>query len=163
MTTGTIKKVVADRGFGFIAAEDAKEYFFHRGGLDSSLDFDRLVGGASLATRTATDSGPTIAGASLAVAISCVGRRIVLGDRTEEEVEAVRDALPENAQVTGFYSYGEISPYATGHCDLHNQTMTLTIFSESETPLPRREGAARAAMPTRAEPPVRYPDRGPLR
>ena len=42
MTTGTIKKVVADRGFGFIAAEDAKEYFFHRGGLDSSLDFDRL-------------------------------------------------------------------------------------------------------------------------
>ena len=45
VTTGTIKKVVADRGFGFIAAEDAKEYFFHRDGLDSSLDFDRLVGG----------------------------------------------------------------------------------------------------------------------
>ena len=45
MTTGTIKKVVADRGFGFIAAEDGKEYFFHRGGLDSSIDFDRLVGG----------------------------------------------------------------------------------------------------------------------
>src|SRR4029079_9338019 len=45
MTTGTIKKVVADRGFGFIAAEDAKEYFFHRDGLDSSLDFDRLTSG----------------------------------------------------------------------------------------------------------------------
>jgi CspA family cold shock protein len=45
VTTGTIKKIIADRGFGFIAAEDAKEYFFHRGGLDSSLDFDRLVGG----------------------------------------------------------------------------------------------------------------------
>jgi CspA family cold shock protein len=45
MTTGTIKKVVADRGFGFITAEDAKEYFFHRDGLDSSLDFDRLIGG----------------------------------------------------------------------------------------------------------------------
>ena len=45
VTTGTIKKVVADRGFGFIAADDAKEYFFHRGGLDSSLDFDRLSGG----------------------------------------------------------------------------------------------------------------------
>jgi len=45
VTTGTIKKVVADRGFGFIAAEDAKEYFFHRNSLDSSLDFDRLVGG----------------------------------------------------------------------------------------------------------------------
>ena len=45
MATGTIKKVVADRGFGFIVAEDAKEYFFHRDGLDSSLNFDRLVGG----------------------------------------------------------------------------------------------------------------------
>ncbi len=45
MATGTIKKVVADRGFGFITAEDSKDYFFHRGGLDSSLDFDRLVGG----------------------------------------------------------------------------------------------------------------------
>ena len=45
MATGPIKKVVADRGFGFIAAEDEKEYFFHRGGLDSSLDFDRLQGG----------------------------------------------------------------------------------------------------------------------
>jgi len=45
VTTGTIKKVVADRGFGFIAGEDAKEYFFHRGAIDSSLDFDRLVGG----------------------------------------------------------------------------------------------------------------------
>ena len=45
MTTGTIKKVVADRGFGFIAAEDTKENFFHRSGVDSSLDFDRLVGG----------------------------------------------------------------------------------------------------------------------
>jgi CspA family cold shock protein len=45
MTTGTIKKIVADRGFGFITAEDAKEYFFHRDGLDRSLDFDRLTGG----------------------------------------------------------------------------------------------------------------------
>ena len=45
MTTGTIKKVIADRGFGFITAEDSKEYFFHRGALDTSLEFDRLVGG----------------------------------------------------------------------------------------------------------------------
>jgi len=48
MATGTIKKVVADRGFGFISGEDEKEYFFHRDGLDSSLDFDRLVGGESV-------------------------------------------------------------------------------------------------------------------
>ncbi len=45
MTTGTIKKVVSDRGFGFITADDEKDYFFHRNALDSSLDFDRLVGG----------------------------------------------------------------------------------------------------------------------
>ena len=45
MTTGTIKKVVADRGFGFISAEDGKDYFFHRDGLQAPLDFDRLSGG----------------------------------------------------------------------------------------------------------------------
>ena len=45
MTTGTVKKVISDRGFGFITAEDGKEYFFHRGALDMSLDFDRLTGG----------------------------------------------------------------------------------------------------------------------
>jgi len=45
VATGTIKKVVADRGFGFITADDAKEYFFHRNSLDSSIDFDRLNGG----------------------------------------------------------------------------------------------------------------------
>ena len=45
MATGTIKKVVSDRGFGFITADDAKDYFFHRDALDSSLDFDRLNGG----------------------------------------------------------------------------------------------------------------------
>ncbi|HVA85197.1 MAG TPA: cold shock domain-containing protein [Candidatus Saccharimonadales bacterium] len=45
MASGTIKKIVADRGFGFITGEDGKDYFFHRDGLDRALDFDRLVGG----------------------------------------------------------------------------------------------------------------------
>ena len=45
MASGSIKKVVADRGFGFITADDTKEYFFHRNSLDSSIDFDRLNGG----------------------------------------------------------------------------------------------------------------------
>ncbi len=49
MTTGTIKKVVSDRGFGFITAEDGKDYFFHRNELDSTLDFDRLNGGERVA------------------------------------------------------------------------------------------------------------------
>ena len=48
MAKGTIKKVVADRGFGFITAEDGKDYFFHRGGLVAPLDFDRLSGGETV-------------------------------------------------------------------------------------------------------------------
>lgn len=66
----------------------------------------------------------------LCLAISCVGRRLVLGERAEEELEAVLDELQENTAQIGFYSYGEISPYETGYCDLHNQTMTLTTISE---------------------------------
>jgi CspA family cold shock protein len=59
MTTGTIKKIVADRGFGFIVAEDAKEYFFHRDGLDTSLAFDRLVGGEKVTFEVeASPKGP---------------------------------------------------------------------------------------------------------
>ncbi|TMG35338.1 MAG: cold shock domain-containing protein [Chloroflexi bacterium] len=49
MNKGTIKKLVADRGFGFIAAEDGKEYFFHRSGVDSTLNFDSLRGGETVA------------------------------------------------------------------------------------------------------------------
>ena len=54
MTTGTIKKVVSDRGFGFITAEDGKDYFFHRDGLTSSLDFDRLNGGEKVSFEVET-------------------------------------------------------------------------------------------------------------
>ena len=48
MSKGTIKKIVSDRGFGFIAAEDGKEYFFHRSGVDTSLNFDALRGGETV-------------------------------------------------------------------------------------------------------------------
>jgi len=59
MTTGTVKKVVAERGFGFIVAEDGKEYFFHRGGLQASLDFDRLAGGERVSFEVeASPKGP---------------------------------------------------------------------------------------------------------
>jgi cold shock protein len=59
VTTGTIKKVVADRGFGFITTADAKEYFFHRNSLDSTLDFDRLSGGEKVEFEIEqSDKGP---------------------------------------------------------------------------------------------------------
>ena len=59
MTTGTVKKVVADRGFGFISAEDGKEYFFHRGGLQAPLDFDTLNGGEKVSFEIeASPKGP---------------------------------------------------------------------------------------------------------
>jgi hypothetical protein len=67
----------------------------------------------------------------LAVLISCVGRKLVLQQRTEEEVESVRDVLGASAALTGFYSYGEICPAAPNtDCELHNQTMTITTFRE---------------------------------
>lgn len=93
-------------------------------------NFDRLIQGASDAATLASPSGTT-SNPTLSIAISCVGRRIVLGQRTEEEIEAAFDVLPKGTQQIGFYSYGEISPYTTGHCDLHNQTMTLTTISEA--------------------------------
>ena len=49
---------------------------------------------------------------------------------TEEEIEATLDVLPKGTRQIGFYSYGELSPFATGTCDLHNQTMTLTTLAE---------------------------------
>lgn len=93
-------------------------------------NFDRLVQGASEAATTTKLSADGDS-CTLAIAISCVGRRLVLGQRTEEETEATLEVLPKGTQQIGFYSYGEISPYATGTCDLHNQTMTLTTLSEA--------------------------------
>jgi len=93
-------------------------------------NFDRLIDGATGAARTssvAIGSGS----ADLAILISCVGRKLVLKQRIEEEVESVREVLGERPILTGFYSYGEISPFTPGgKCELHNQTMTITTFSE---------------------------------
>ncbi len=92
-------------------------------------NFDRLIQGATdSAQMTLKSSGAK--DACLAVAISCVGRRMVLGERTEEELESSLGILPAGSEQIGFYSYGEISPFADGTCTLHNQTMTLTTLSE---------------------------------
>jgi hypothetical protein len=93
-------------------------------------NFDRLVDGAQGAAEASSlrlDDHP----ADLAVLISCVGRKLILRQRIEEEIEAVRDVLGPQAALTGFYSYGEISPvHAGAPCDLHNQTMTITTLTE---------------------------------
>lgn len=91
---------------------------------------DRLVDGAEEAAEAAKKmfSAP---GDSLAILVSCVGRKLVMGDRVDEEVEAVADVFGSKATLTGFYSYGEISPFAPGvACQLHNQTMTITWLGE---------------------------------
>ena len=68
---------------------------------------------------------------ALAILVSCVGRKLVMGDRVDEEVEAVADLLGKNTMVTGFYSNGEIAGTAFhNECHLHNQTMTITWMSE---------------------------------
>lgn len=105
--------------------------------------FERLVDGAEDAAGHAAlvppftqrnGAGPDVAfdedAPLLAVAISCVGRRIVLGRHVEDELEASRSALPAGASMVGFYSYGEICQVGLGQCDLHNQTMTVTTFQE---------------------------------
>ena len=93
-------------------------------------NFDRLIDGAIGA---ATKSYEAIGSFTpeLAILISCVGRKMILKQRTEEEIEGVRDILGEKTVMTGFYSYGELSPFNQGGiCALHNQTMTITLLSE---------------------------------
>ncbi len=92
-------------------------------------NFDRLVDGAMGAAKTSTQTLHT--SPDLAVLISCVGRKLVLKQRVDEEVKGVRTILGDHTVLTGFYSYGEISPFTPGAaCKLHNQTMTITTFSE---------------------------------
>ena len=93
-------------------------------------NFDRLIDGAVGAAKTNQDMMGSFP-AELAILISCVGRKMVLRQRIEEEVEGVREVLGPQAVLTGFYSYGEISPHAPrSRCELHNQTMTITTLSE---------------------------------
>lgn len=90
----------------------------------------RLVEGAMGAARTTLETMGSCA-PELAILISCVGRKLILRQRVEEETEGVRDILGEGTVMTGFYSYGELSPCGPGApCALHNQTMTITAFSE---------------------------------
>jgi hypothetical protein len=91
---------------------------------------DALVDGAEAAAQAAKDmlAGD---GSGLTVLVSCVGRKLVMGGRVDEEVEAVGDVFGQGAVLTGFYSNGEISPFTgNAECKLHNQTMTITHIAE---------------------------------
>jgi hypothetical protein len=100
-------------------------------------NLDRLAAGAADAARQARD-GIAVENLieqnndqCLSILVSCIGRRLLMGQRTVEEVEAVGAELGTGTLRLGFYSYGEISPHAkSGHCELHNQTMTVTTLAE---------------------------------
>lgn len=90
---------------------------------------DRLIDGAENSAVSAV--GVMKQESELAILISCVGRRLVLKQLIEEEVEAVRHIIGPNSKITGFYSYGEIAPHSElSPCELHNQTMTITTLAE---------------------------------
>lgn len=92
-------------------------------------NIDRLINGAADSAVEANKEQEEKP--ELAILISCVGRRLVLKQMVEEEVEAVREIIGEKPSITGFYSYGEIAPFGEfSPCELHNQTMTITTLSE---------------------------------
>jgi hypothetical protein len=91
---------------------------------------DDLVDGATSAAK-ASLSGLGDKRPDLAILVSCVGRKLVMKQRTEEEVEAIRNVFGKDTKISGFYSYGELCPFVHGgECRLHNQTMTITTFAE---------------------------------
>ncbi|WP_454781054.1 FIST signal transduction protein [Legionella sp. WA2022007384] len=98
-------------------------------------NFDRLIDSANeaglLANKLMLNDNLDQLGPVLAIDISCVGRRLLLGERTEEEIESTMSALPKGSTQVGFYSYGELSPFSVGNCQLHNQTMTITTIYET--------------------------------
>ncbi len=90
-------------------------------------NMDLLIENAGLAAEASYHEH---AGEFLVVAVSCVGRRLVLGQLCEEELEIIREKLGDDAVITGFYSYGELSEKGESRCTLHNQTMTLVSIYE---------------------------------
>ncbi|MHB8811971.1 MAG: FIST C-terminal domain-containing protein [Steroidobacteraceae bacterium] len=96
-------------------------------------ELGRLVEGATEAAAQAKANHADVnTSQALALLVSCVGRRLLMGQRSEEEIQAVRELLPDTVAMLGMYSYGEIAPHpVSGLCELHNQTMTITLISEA--------------------------------
>lgn len=89
--------------------------------------FEQLVDGAASAAQCARLE----ANGGFAVLVSCIGRKLLLGQRACDEVDAVGEVLGQAFPMVGFYSYGEIAPTSAGTSELHNQTMTITTFAET--------------------------------
>ncbi|MDO8991300.1 MAG: FIST N-terminal domain-containing protein [Sideroxyarcus sp.] len=123
------------RSVASISEEDQSMTFFGdmpEGGYARLMkaNFDRLIDGAADAASASYEMLGSVE-PDLALLVSCVGRKLVLKQRIEEEVEGVREVMGKNTVLAGFYSYGEICPHgAITKCELHNQTMTITTFSE---------------------------------
>jgi hypothetical protein len=93
-------------------------------------DYEGLIAG-SIGAAKASYEAVGSSSPELAVLISCVGRKLVLKHRTGEEVEGVREIMGDQTALTGFYSYGGYSPFTPeAPCEFHNQSMTITTFSE---------------------------------
>jgi hypothetical protein len=91
---------------------------------------DAIASGAQRAAELANENRKNPA--ELALIVSCIGRKLVMNQRIEEEIEQVQEVIGNDVAIAGFYSYGEIAPFngKNNACELHNQTMTLTLISE---------------------------------
>lgn len=129
-TTGTVVRTI-------LSIDEEKKSMTFAGNIpEGSLvrlmkgNIDKLIDAAAIAA-SRTNTKPSSQN-QLALLVSCVGRRIVLGDRVQEELDVVKDIFGTKTTLCGFYSYGEISPNLDNvSCELHNQTMTITTLYEA--------------------------------
>jgi hypothetical protein len=128
-TTSLVRTILAtnDKEQSMTFAGDVPEGYHAR---LMKVNFERIIDAAGKAAKNCLDT-IDCPKAELAIIVSCCGRKWILKQRVEEEIEAVREIFGNDTILTGFYSYGEIAP-VTGSkkCALHNQTMTITVFSE---------------------------------
>lgn len=94
---------------------------------------DRIIEGAGEAATKGLSAIPQSHQVKLALIVSCNSRKTFLNDYVSEEIEQVIDEVGQHTTYTGFYARGEIAPFKQDeNVRLHNQTMTLTLFSEED-------------------------------
>jgi len=128
-TTNLVRTILAtnDKEQSITFAGDVPEGFHAR---LMKVNYERMIDGAAQAAKNCQETidFPKV---ELAILVSCAGRKWVLKQRIKEEIEAVREVFGKDTVLTGFYSYGEIAPVAgSKKCAFHNETMTITAFSE---------------------------------